>query len=218
MSERAQDHYEVLGVPRSADMEQIHDAYRQLAKLYHPDVNKAPGAEREFRQIHEAYEVLIDAHKRQDYDWRPREWSSGEAAAVEPQPAEPEPQKPQPAIPRTTDSHRREPESADIPGGPLKQPFWTWPRFIALDLAILYLIAGFLWLSPKGIFDLMVMAIVPFWLIWNFASVFDDSDRAHGGWDESGGSVNTIVYVLLWVVYLMPVVQWLVMMWLGRFE
>jgi len=66
MSKR--DYYEVLGIPRSADDNEIKSAYRKLARQYHPDVNKAADAEERFKEINEAYEVLSNAEKRQIYD------------------------------------------------------------------------------------------------------------------------------------------------------
>lgn len=68
MSEK-RDYYEVLGVPRSASLDDIKKAYRKLAKKYHPDVN--PGdkeAEAKFKEINEAYSVLSDEEKRASYD------------------------------------------------------------------------------------------------------------------------------------------------------
>ncbi|TAK87500.1 MAG: J domain-containing protein [Betaproteobacteria bacterium] len=62
------DYYEVLGVPRDADAAAIKDAFRKLALQYHPDRNKAPGAEERFKEVAEAYAVLSDAKKRADYD------------------------------------------------------------------------------------------------------------------------------------------------------
>jgi molecular chaperone DnaJ len=62
------DFYEVLGVPRDATKDQIKDAYRKLAMQYHPDRNKAPEAEEKFKEISEAYAVLSDDQKRQQYN------------------------------------------------------------------------------------------------------------------------------------------------------
>ena len=62
MSKR--DYYEILGVSRDATEQEIKKAYRQLARKYHPDVNKSPDAEEQFKQINEAYSVLSDPQKR----------------------------------------------------------------------------------------------------------------------------------------------------------
>jgi molecular chaperone DnaJ len=62
------DYYEVLGVQRNAAKDEIKDAYRKLAMQYHPDRNKAPEAEEKFKEISEAYAVLSDDEKRQQYD------------------------------------------------------------------------------------------------------------------------------------------------------
>ena len=62
------DYYEVLGVPKTSSKDEIKDAYRKLAMQYHPDRNKAPGAEEKFKEISEAYAVLSDDQKRQQYD------------------------------------------------------------------------------------------------------------------------------------------------------
>jgi len=63
-----QDYYEILGVPRDASQEDIKKAYRRLAREYHPDVNKEPGAEERFKEINEAYRVLSDPDTRRQYD------------------------------------------------------------------------------------------------------------------------------------------------------
>ena len=63
------DYYEVLGVPKDADEATLKKAYRVLAKKYHPDTN--PGdkeAEAKFKEASEAYAVLSDPQKRQQYD------------------------------------------------------------------------------------------------------------------------------------------------------
>ena len=82
--------YATLGVERSSDQDTIRKAYKKLARKYHPDVNKDAGAEKRFKEVNAAYEVLGDAKKRQLFDefgevsTRPgfdpaaaRAWSSG---------------------------------------------------------------------------------------------------------------------------------------------
>lgn len=67
-SSEKRDYYEVLGVPKDADKEQIKNSYRKLAMQYHPDRNKSPEAEEKFKEISEAYAVLSDDAKRAQYD------------------------------------------------------------------------------------------------------------------------------------------------------
>lgn len=62
------DYYEVLGLQKGASADEIKRAYRQLAKKYHPDVNKEPGAEEKFKEINEAYDTLSDEGKKARYD------------------------------------------------------------------------------------------------------------------------------------------------------
>jgi curved DNA-binding protein len=62
------DYYAIIGVARDATAEQIKQAYRKLARKYHPDVSKEPDAEARFKEVGEAYEVLRDAEKRAAYD------------------------------------------------------------------------------------------------------------------------------------------------------
>src|SRR5215210_8490602 len=65
---RPGDHYKTLGVDRKASQEEIKKAYRKLARQYHPDTNKDPGADERFKRISEAYDVLGDPEKRKRYD------------------------------------------------------------------------------------------------------------------------------------------------------
>jgi len=63
------NYYQVLGVPRGASEDDIRKAYRRLARKYHPDLNpNNKEAERKFKELGEAYEVLVDAEKRKAYD------------------------------------------------------------------------------------------------------------------------------------------------------
>jgi len=64
----ASDYYEILGVTRNADKEELKRAYRRLARKYHPDVNKEPGAEDRFKEINRAYEVLSEPELKTRYD------------------------------------------------------------------------------------------------------------------------------------------------------
>ena len=62
------DYYKVMGVARDATEAQIKQAYRKLARKYHPDVSKEPNAEARFKEVGEAYEVLRSPEKRAAYD------------------------------------------------------------------------------------------------------------------------------------------------------
>lgn len=66
----ARDYYDILGISKSASADEIKRAYRKLALKYHPDRNgnKSPEAEKKFKEVNEAYQVLSDANKRKQYD------------------------------------------------------------------------------------------------------------------------------------------------------
>ena len=71
------DYYKILGVDKKSDEKSIKDAYRKLARKFHPDLN--PGnkrAEEKFKEINEAYEVLSDAGKRSKYDHLGSDWNN----------------------------------------------------------------------------------------------------------------------------------------------
>jgi DnaJ-class molecular chaperone len=74
------DYYKVLGVERSASAAEIKSAYRKLARKHHPDVNPTnKDAERRFKEVNEAYQVLRDAEKRKKYDLLGADWERGES-------------------------------------------------------------------------------------------------------------------------------------------
>ncbi|WP_310715514.1 DnaJ C-terminal domain-containing protein [Streptomyces lydicus] len=64
----ARDYYDVLGVQRQASADEIQQAFRKLARKYHPDINKDPQAEERFKELNEAYSVLSDPKTRKRYD------------------------------------------------------------------------------------------------------------------------------------------------------
>lgn len=61
-----ENYYEVLDISREATLDEIKSAYRRLAKKYHPDLCSEPNAEEKFKEISEAYEVLIDEPKKRN--------------------------------------------------------------------------------------------------------------------------------------------------------
>src|SRR6266545_3857516 len=69
------DYYKTLGVSKNASAEEIKKAYRRLARQHHPDVNKGAEAEKRFKEINEANEVLSDPEKRKRYDTVGPEWA-----------------------------------------------------------------------------------------------------------------------------------------------
>lgn len=72
------DYYSVLGVDKKASQDDIKNAYRRLARKYHPDVSKESNAEEKFKDVQEAYEVLKDPEKRTAYDQLGSNWKAGQ--------------------------------------------------------------------------------------------------------------------------------------------
>lgn len=83
----AKDYYQVLGIPRSASAEDIKLAYRRLARKYHPDVSRLPGAEEHFKAVNEAYDTLSDSSKRRKYEQQQTSHSTSQTETKEPSPA-----------------------------------------------------------------------------------------------------------------------------------
>ncbi|CAN6295957.1 unnamed protein product [Urochloa humidicola] len=75
---REKDYYATLNIRRDATLQEVKAAYRTLARKYHPDMNKSPGAEEKFKEISAAYEVLSDEDKRSLYDRFGEEGLSGD--------------------------------------------------------------------------------------------------------------------------------------------
>jgi curved DNA-binding protein len=72
------DYYEILGVTRGADADEVKRAYRKMARKFHPDVSKEKNAEEKFKEVQEAYEVLRHADKRAAYDQLGRDFRNGQ--------------------------------------------------------------------------------------------------------------------------------------------
>lgn len=72
------NYYDILGVDKAASADEIKKAYRQLARKYHPDLNKEAGAEDKFKEIGEANEVLSDPEKRAAYDQLGKSYRPGQ--------------------------------------------------------------------------------------------------------------------------------------------
>ena len=82
------DYYATLGVSKTASEKEVKQAFRKLARKFHPDVNQADkSAESKFKEINEAYEVLGDPDKRKKYDELGANWRLYEQAQQQGRPA-----------------------------------------------------------------------------------------------------------------------------------
>jgi molecular chaperone DnaJ len=77
----SKDYYQILGIPRNASKEDVKKAFRHLAHKYHPD--KSGGNEEKFKEINEAYHILVDEKKRAEYDRYGRVFEGGEGAGFD---------------------------------------------------------------------------------------------------------------------------------------
>lgn len=105
------DHYATLGIPRDATQDAIKNAYRKLARKYHPDVSREMYAELRFKEVGEAYAILKDTAKRMAYDLEYRPAFNYREASAQRAQAQPQPQ----ANSRARQSAPKEPPPAAKP-------------------------------------------------------------------------------------------------------
>ena len=124
------DYYKILGVPKDAKKEDVTKAYRRLARQHHPDLNKGADAERRFKEVNEAYQVLSDPEKRKRYNKSLTRRSSDSESIV---------------VTRRRSARPRPPHFGPIPQDPLARHFsaesffgpgWQGPAFDSLDFAV----------------------------------------------------------------------------------
>jgi len=130
MKER--DYYAILGISRNASKDEVKNAYRKLALRYHPDRNKSPAAGEKFEGISEAYAILSDDEKREQYDQRVRSAIEGRYASRDIYPG------------YRTDVSYREAVHASKPDEPYLFSYAVAVRLIIVFalMAILYLLYG----------------------------------------------------------------------------
>lgn len=76
------DYYKILGVDRNIPQDQVREAYRKRAKLFHPDLHpNDPKAKAKFQALNEAYDVISDPEKRKKYDQYGERWREADAYA-----------------------------------------------------------------------------------------------------------------------------------------
>ncbi|MEJ5310208.1 MAG: DnaJ domain-containing protein [Anaerolineae bacterium] len=127
-SRTIKDYYAILGITPSATPEEVRIAFRNMARIYHPDRNAAPDAEERFKDINDAYERLADPQKRQAYDELLNISAGTEAAATPPPPSAA--QTPPPTVtppPMTTPTQEYAPADAASVGGhsSIYPPTWA---------------------------------------------------------------------------------------------
>jgi DnaJ-class molecular chaperone len=82
MATTARDYYQVLGLQKSASADDVKNAYRRLARQYHPDLHagaRKAEMEKKFKELNEAHEILADSDKRKKYDQYGAQWEQAEA-------------------------------------------------------------------------------------------------------------------------------------------
>ncbi len=118
------DYYEVLGVPRSANPDELRRAHRKLVRQYHPDMNRDnPVATEKFKEVQEAYDALSDAQRRKQYDQFGHDAFAGSAGGYPPPGAEGFRGARQPAGGRRTRPTTEDVDFGDLGGGNVNDIF-----------------------------------------------------------------------------------------------
>jgi molecular chaperone DnaJ len=154
-----QDYYEIMGLTSKATSDDIKKAYRELAKKYHPDINRSSTSEELFKLISEAYEVLSDDTKRTQYDlYRKFE--------IEPDKEE-EPEKP---APKKSDSPANVSEAPKYRERPPRSAARAPPRDRMQILVLSLIVPGYYQIySGEKNFGFMLFAI--YFIFWALAFI-----------------------------------------------